>query len=704
MMAEGGVPTEIAAQIKPETEVKVKSVEKPTEATSKKEAEKPFDFKFYVTDHAPDWQDVGSPDKLKVLYTDVKKDGIESVRYDWRWKNIEPTQGTTDQQQIERYKGAVSTMKEVGLQEPTVALSSIPEWAKQLYKTDKNKFFDAYGQYLGTVKTGLKSVEGSKIQTVQVLNELNNPVYTPIEDPADLIKICEMTRAAFTDYNPDIKLMVSVLATTMPEGSKSAGFSENIRTFLPKLEQIKDAVDVIAIDYYPGAWQRPISEGNKYANALKRLVLPGKSAYKEMFSDMSLFKEVAEKVSSWGKDYELGETGFPVKGAYWGDERRQRYFYDAFFRNFKHLMVDFQNRGIKMPDRIGLYQAINEGPRNFMGKIMSKTPYPEFNWGMRNDDGERRAILRGSLHKENTEGEESRLSRIIHYMNAPMKEAQVIEKKQDADSLSEVRDELEDVEEQEDIKESMINMEEAKRILGKDFLGPDSLRQIEALFNGQITFPGEIEPLEITEKDLEIAKANGEQLIYRPGAWIVRGKEKPINFFDLNDLPNPIKSGSERAAGLFEKFANFFPNPGHNVSSEQRAGATRALLNSSSPYLFEELRAGWAFVKKDLLDSTVGVSEEEQAKKLSEYAQKVKDQGGSGEVQQRLVMETVWDLMVNYLINGDKLLKVGKNEITGSTMSTTGQSEKLAVNFGKGINVFEREDSKHSGICPQRKL
>jgi hypothetical protein len=443
-MAEGGIPIEKPnIQAKPEKEQEVIPVEKKPETSPKKETEKPFKFSFYVTDHSPDNTDTGDPTRLRELYSDVKKDGIESVRYDWRWKNIEPTQGQTNQEQVKRYSSAVSAMKEVGLKEPIVVLSSMPDWAKKLYAEDKSKFFDAYRQYLGSVKTGLQSVEGSKVSTFQVLNELNNPVFTPIEDPQDLARICQMTREVFQDYNPDLKIMVSVLANTMPEGSRSMGFSENIRTFLPKLEQIKDAVDIIGIDYYPGAWQRPISEGNRFTNAVKRLVLPGKEAYKEMFSDMSLFKEVAEKVASWGKDYELGETGFPVKGAYWGNERRQRYFYDAFFRHFKHLMIDFQQRGIKLPDRLGLYQAINEAPRNLVGKIMRKTPFPEFNWGMKGDRGERRAILRGNLHTgEAYTGGESRLSRIIHYMNAPMKDTAIIEKNQD---LTEVRKELQEV-------------------------------------------------------------------------------------------------------------------------------------------------------------------------------------------------------------------------------------------------------------------
>ncbi len=422
-MAEDGITAE---RITPQGRT-----EQTPESAPKKEAQKSYDFKFYITDHAPDFADTGSPDKLKALYADVKKDGIESVRYDWRWKNIEPAQGTVSQEHIDRYSSAASVMKEVGLKEPTIVLSSIPDWAKKLYVEDKSKFFEAYGKYLGQVITGLQSIEGSKVSTVQVLNELNNPAYTPIEDPADIVKICEMTRQAFEDYNPDIKLMVSVLASIMPEWAKGAGLSENIRTFLPKLEQIKDAVDVIAIDYYPGAWQRPISDGNKFRHIISRLVLPNITAYREMFADMSLFKEVAEKVAGWGKDYELGETGFPVKGTYWGNEQRQRYFYDVFFRNFKHLMVDFQRREIKLPSRIGLYQVIDEAPRNLMGRIMNKTPYPEFNWGMRDDEGKRRAVLRGNLHTGELYDGESRLSRIIHYVNAPMKEAATIEKKED---------------------------------------------------------------------------------------------------------------------------------------------------------------------------------------------------------------------------------------------------------------------------------
>ncbi len=215
--------------------------------------------------------------------------------------------------------------------------------------------------------------------------------------------------------------------------------------FFPKLKTISDKFDKVAIDYYPGGWQRPISgEGGKIVNLVKRVILPGKAAYKEMFVEMDLFKETAEEVASWGKQYELGETGFPTKGAFWGDEQRQRYFYDSFFRHFKHLMVDFKARGVPLPDKLGFYQAQNEPPRNFIGKLMRKTPYPEFDWGMRDEKGKRRAILQGSLRapEQVRASQESRLSRIIHYMKSPMRESQVLEKQQDQQELQQVREEL----------------------------------------------------------------------------------------------------------------------------------------------------------------------------------------------------------------------------------------------------------------------
>lgn len=413
-----------------------------TEPKLKEKPREGFNFTFYTTDHAPRFADTGSPDRLRALYKDIKKDGIDQVRSDWDWNLIERNPGEVDSEQLERFQTAAKIMKEEGL-DPLIILSNPPDWAKKMYEKNPQEFVESFRKYTDVVKSGVEAA-GITPETVQVLNELNNPAYTPVTEMQTIGELSDATREAF----PESKIMVSVLASAIPEAVSGRGFSEDIHTFLPKLKEIKDKFDVLAIDYYPGAWQRTISgEGGRLKNLIKRVVVPGKEEYKEMFKDVSLFRETAEEVASWGKEYELGETGFPVKGIYWGNERRQRYFYDAFFRSLKDVMLDFRERGIKLPSKIGLYQAQNEPPRNFIGKIMRKTPYPEFNWGMRDDEGNRNLILQGIPHasEQTRMQQESRLSRIIHYMRAPMKRTEELNQEHDNLKLQEVRSELDQI-------------------------------------------------------------------------------------------------------------------------------------------------------------------------------------------------------------------------------------------------------------------
>jgi hypothetical protein len=47
---------------------------------------------YYVMDHSPDHSDLDSFQYRKMLRA-LKESGIQSVRYDWRWKLIETYQG-----------------------------------------------------------------------------------------------------------------------------------------------------------------------------------------------------------------------------------------------------------------------------------------------------------------------------------------------------------------------------------------------------------------------------------------------------------------------------------------------------------------------------------------------------------------------------------------------------------------------------------
>ena len=380
---------------------------KPAEKSPEQDAEmfEPFDLKFYITDHSADSDNTGSPEKLRELYTDIKKDGIDSVRYDWRWKNIEKNPGTYDQESLQRYAGAKNIMEEAGLKEPTIILSDIPDWAKKLYQEgEKEEFFAVFQEYAEQVAQSLMKCDGGKVSKIQILNELNNKIFTPVSIE-DLPKLCQIARAAFAEYNPDIKLTGTLLVSNLNYVSR---MGMEINQYLTEFEKIKGSFDTLAVDYYPGVWDYAINR-----ETLK--------STKKLFRQMEPLKKVFQKLSEWGVDYELGEVGCPTM-KFISNEKKQRYFYDTFFRAFRQMLVEMKKEGFNnMPSRVGFYSAIDE---MLTGSIeeTKDTIKAGPGFGMRDIEGERKEILLGNRHV--FEGEDrgpSQLSRIIKYMNTPVK-------------------------------------------------------------------------------------------------------------------------------------------------------------------------------------------------------------------------------------------------------------------------------------------
>jgi len=381
---------------------------------AKPEREGEFDLDIFVTDHSPDNPDTGSPEKLRELYKDVARDGVDRIRYDFHWGKLESQPGEFDSELMERYKDAKRAQTEAGLKEPIIILSNPPAWAVKLYKEGgKEDFYSAFEEYAEEVKNALERAGGEKITTIQILNELNNKVFTPVA-VEDIPRMCQIVREVFKDYNPDLKLMATVNANSL---AKLVG--SDAKDFLPELKKIKGSFDRISIDNYPGTWHFPDKEAKLDESLDFSEWPPTKGVFKKLVKQFDLLKKMMEEVATWGKDYDLGETGLPSKLP-WGGEKSQRYFYDAFFREFKHLMVDFKERGLKLPSTIGLYEAIDEPKRNLKDEILNLTPFPEFSFGMRTGDGDRKMILRG---KQGREDGSSQLSEIIDYLRAPMEKS-----------------------------------------------------------------------------------------------------------------------------------------------------------------------------------------------------------------------------------------------------------------------------------------
>lgn len=384
---------------------------------AKGEREGEFNIDVFVTDHSPDNPDTGSPEKLRRLYKDVARDGVDRVRYDFHWGKLENQPGEFDSGLMERYEDAKRAQEESGLEEPIIILSNPPKWAVEIYKQgEKEEFFEFFKEYVEEVKEALKQAGGKKITTVQILNELNNKQYTLVA-VADIPRLCQITREVFKDYNPNLKLMATVNANSL---AKFVG--SDAKEFLPELKKIKGSFDRIAIDNYPGTWHFPSNAGLDKDLDFSQWP-PTKGVFKQLVKQLDYLKEVLEEVATWDVDYDIGEVGLPSKLP-WGGEKSQRYFYDAFFRELKHLLVDFRKRGLKLPSAVGLYEAIDEPPRNLMGKILDKTPYPEHRFGMRTGEGDRKMVLRGRQGKEKGP---SQLSKIIEYLRAPMRGSKDIE-------------------------------------------------------------------------------------------------------------------------------------------------------------------------------------------------------------------------------------------------------------------------------------
>lgn len=262
-------------------------------ATTERRAEKtaPFDLKFYVTDHSADNANTNNPETLRNLYDDIKTDGISSVRYDWRWNKIESEKGEFQMEVLGRYENAIELMDDAGLESTTLVFSNIPQWALDLYQKDKPLFFESYRNYVEKVKEYLiiaREKTGKSVSMVQVLNELNNLVYTPI-DGDSVTQLCHITREVLREYNPDLNLLAPAFAGNLPQVAKDVSFGKinfgtPIDEYLEKSKDVLDNFDVIAIDYYPGMWHIPLQEA-----------LENK---KEIFKQLELLKQTMETIAA----------------------------------------------------------------------------------------------------------------------------------------------------------------------------------------------------------------------------------------------------------------------------------------------------------------------------------------------------------------------------------------------------------------------
>lgn len=87
------------------------------------------------------------------------------------------------------------------------------------------------------------------------------------------------------------------------------------------------------------------------------------------------------------------------------------------------MMIGLREKNLKLPSRVGFYEAMDEPPKDFKGKILRRvTPFPEHDMGMRTGEGGRKMILQGNPHasEEERAKQPSQLSKIISYLRSPI--------------------------------------------------------------------------------------------------------------------------------------------------------------------------------------------------------------------------------------------------------------------------------------------
>lgn len=231
----------------------------------------------------------------------------------------------------------------------------------------------------------------------------------------------------------------------------------------------------------------------------------------------------------------------------------------------------------------------------------------------------------------------------------------------------------------------------ASEILGKDFLGVFAVRNMEAKLRaaGQnVEFDLEnIPPLEYSEKDLEIAKQNGEMLVLRAQTMLMDGREIPISMIDFREL-----------------FKNDPMNKLSSVFYSFRSGADDWYKSEKFATKPGEIKLGWALVKKDVLTGTTSKTWNDQEQILKQYEAGLKKKGAkNASVRRRTASEAVWDTMLYYSQGGEQLLE----RVYDWTQTRASVGYLVVVGFfdSGGLYVigrFPEFSDGRLGVCPSR--
>jgi len=338
----------------------------------------PKERSLFITHHVPDMDSV-SVARFEQIAPEIKKLGFSKHRFDVRWKTVSPKPGEVNDVYLGKSALLAEAAQKHGL-EPIVILSTPPKWA---YKDSTPETIrQHYTDYAKNVKRHFDRV-GVPIKTVQVLNELNNPLFTPRRLLREMPALIAATREVFGDTT-DVTATV-VLSKPWVNAEK----------FLKKHQAELSSLSSIGLDFYPGTYQhnrKMISPKGAAAVAhqtLEAIATGGTrnirrdflSLLTDQLTDVRHFRSLLTTTQTLfpGKPIDIGEFGFPTLDPLQKrnpkHEVLQSYAVDKIAKALVPVVDEYKIRNI------GFYELFDDKELGVL------------NWGMLNDKGEAKEIV-----------------------------------------------------------------------------------------------------------------------------------------------------------------------------------------------------------------------------------------------------------------------------------------------------------------------
>jgi hypothetical protein len=249
--------------------------------------------------------------------------GVQGVRTDIFWFDIEPSRDSWDETRFSFYTDYVDEARSRGLDVMAI-LSGAPDWAKDLYASDPDAFFVELDEYVREVVGRV----GPQVQRYQLWNEPNHlpdPIATE-HDGQLLATIGSIVR----ELDPGATTYVNVMADIV-------GWEDHVTGWI---EQAGDVIDVIGVDHYPGTWTATL--------------------YTDWGPLQTLIDRINNPEDVWyGKRGAILETGFSSWAALVSDQNRQKVWIEESLPVAREMIRAAQDTGSFGIELVNYYQLID---------------------------------------------------------------------------------------------------------------------------------------------------------------------------------------------------------------------------------------------------------------------------------------------------------------------------------------------------------